>query len=49
MIRYRGSTNSQVELAMVQVVRGVGAGFIGFPTQAAIQSVTKHERESNDG
>ncbi|ORY92512.1 major facilitator superfamily domain-containing protein [Leucosporidium creatinivorum] len=43
MIRYRGSTNSQGDLAMVQVVRGIGSGFIGFPTQAAIQTVTKHE------
>lgn len=31
MIRYRGSTNSQGDLAMVQVVRGIGSGFIGFP------------------
>lgn len=46
MIRYRRSTNSQVELAMVQVVRGLGAGCIGFPVQAAIQSAAKHERKS---
>ena len=46
MIRYRQSSNSQVELAIVQVVRGLGAGCIGFPVQAAIQSAAKHERES---
>ncbi|KAK4056011.1 hypothetical protein OIO90_003006 [Microbotryomycetes sp. JL221] len=43
MIRYRESTNSQGELAMVQVVRGVAVGCIGFPLQATIQSVVKHE------
>ncbi|KAK4049011.1 hypothetical protein OIV83_004372 [Microbotryomycetes sp. JL201] len=43
MIRYRESTNSQGELAMVQVVRGVAVGCIGFPLQASIQSVVKHE------
>ncbi|SCV67396.1 BQ2448_5007 [Microbotryum intermedium] len=43
MVRYRQSTNSQADLAMVQVVRGLGVGCIGFPVQAAIQTVTKHE------
>ncbi|KDE07037.1 hypothetical protein MVLG_02615 [Microbotryum lychnidis-dioicae p1A1 Lamole] len=43
MIRYRQSTNSQADLAMVQIVRGFGVGCIGFPVQAAIQTVSKHE------
>ncbi|GAA5859365.1 hypothetical protein JCM1840_004582 [Sporobolomyces johnsonii] len=43
MIRYRGATASQGDLAVVQLVRGFGVGCIGFPVQAAIQSVTKHE------
>ncbi|SCZ93932.1 BZ3500_MvSof-1268-A1-R1_Chr6-3g08999 [Microbotryum saponariae] len=43
MIRYRQSTNSQADLAMVQVVRGFGVGCIGFPVQAAIQTVSRHE------
>ncbi|KAL8279884.1 hypothetical protein RQP46_007734 [Phenoliferia psychrophenolica] len=43
MIRYRTSTNSQAELAIVQVIRGFGVGCIGFPVQAAIQTEAKHE------
>lgn len=33
MIRFRTSTNSQAELAIVQVVRGIGSGCIGFPVR----------------
>lgn len=45
MIRFRGTENSQGELAMSQVIRGLGVGMIGFPIQAAVQSMTRHERE----
>ncbi|GAA6039855.1 hypothetical protein JCM8097_006764 [Rhodosporidiobolus ruineniae] len=41
MIRYRNSGATQGDLAAVQVVRGIAVGCIGFPVQAAIQSVTK--------
>ena len=47
MIRFRTATNSQVELAVVQAVRGIGVGMIGFPVQAAIQSASKHDRSSS--
>lgn len=47
MIRFRTSTNSRAELAAVQVVRGFGAGCISFPIQAALQSASKHERQSH--
>jgi len=43
MIRFRESTNSQAEIAIVQLLRGVAGGCLGFPLQASIQSVTKHE------
>ena len=43
MVRFRQSTNSTGEIIAVQIVRGIGAGMISFPTQAAIQSVSKHE------
>lgn len=43
MIRFRTSTNSQIELGAVQIVRGIGAGCLGFPTQTAVQSAAKHE------
>lgn len=46
MIRFRTSTNSRAELAAVQIVRGFGSGCISFPIQAALQSASKHERES---
>lgn len=45
MIRYRDAGASKGDLAVVQLVRGFGSGCIGFPVQAAIQSVTKHESE----
>ncbi|BGP28642.1 hypothetical protein JCM10296v2_000378 [Rhodotorula toruloides] len=43
MIRYRDAGASKGDLAVVQLVRGFGVGCIGFPVQAAIQSVSKHE------
>ncbi|GAA5830894.1 hypothetical protein JCM11251_001114 [Rhodosporidiobolus azoricus] len=43
MIRYRGAGADQGDLAGVQLLRGIGAGCLGFPLQAAIQSVTKRE------
>lgn len=43
MIRYRNSDSSKADYAIVQVLRGLGSGCIGFPVQAAIQSVSKHE------
>ncbi|SGZ31145.1 BQ5605_C047g12317 [Microbotryum silenes-dioicae] len=43
MVRLRQSTNSQAELAIVQVIRGFGEGCIGFPVQAAIQMTARHE------
>ncbi|SCV73286.1 BQ2448_7212 [Microbotryum intermedium] len=43
MVRLRQSTNSQAELAIVQVIRGFGEGCIGFPVQAAIQMTAEHE------
>lgn len=47
MIRFRQSTNSTAEIAIVQVLRGLGSGLIPFPTQAIIQSASKHERRSS--
>lgn len=46
MIRFRTATNSQVELVFVQAIRGIGAGMISFPLQAAIQSASTHDRSS---
>ncbi|ODN79379.1 hypothetical protein L202_03381 [Cryptococcus amylolentus CBS 6039] len=43
MIRYRRSTNSQGELAVVQLLRGAANGFIPYPTQALIQAAAPHE------
>ncbi|WVR07865.1 hypothetical protein IAU60_004908 [Kwoniella sp. DSM 27419] len=43
MIRYRTSTNSQGELAVVQLLRGAANGFIPFPTQAMVQAAAPHE------
>ncbi|KAL1408004.1 hypothetical protein Q8F55_004801 [Vanrija albida] len=43
MIRYRTSTNSQGELAVVQLIRGFANGLIPFPTQALIQAAAPHE------
>lgn len=43
MIRYRRADNSQAELGMVQVIRGLGSAGIGFPVQAAIQAAAGHE------
>ncbi|GAA6023215.1 hypothetical protein JCM10207_004482 [Rhodosporidiobolus poonsookiae] len=43
MCKYRNAGASQGDLAGVQLLRGFGAGCIGFPVQAAIQSVSKHE------
>lgn len=43
MIRLRTSTNTLGELAIVQILKGVGIGCISFPTQAVIQSASKHE------
>ncbi|GAA5901625.1 hypothetical protein JCM6882_006027 [Rhodosporidiobolus microsporus] len=43
MVRYRSAGAKQGDLAGVQVLRGFGAGCLGFPIQAAIQSVSKRE------
>ncbi|WRT66018.1 uncharacterized protein IL334_002969 [Kwoniella shivajii] len=43
MVRYRTSTNTQGELAVVQLLRGAANGFIPFPTQALIQAAAPHE------
>ncbi|WVQ75788.1 hypothetical protein IAR50_005421 [Cryptococcus sp. DSM 104548] len=43
MIRYRQGTNSQGELAVVQLLRGAANGFIPYPTQALIQAAAPHE------
>lgn len=43
MLRYRTSTNSQAELAIVQVIRGIASGLLPFPTQALIQIASPHE------
>ena len=44
MIRYRQASNSQGELAVVQLLRGAANGFIPFPTQALIQAAAPHEQ-----
>jgi SIT family siderophore-iron:H+ symporter-like MFS transporter len=48
LVRYRGSVDGSThELAGyigAEVVLGVGAGFFSYPTQAAVQARTKHER-----
>lgn len=44
MIKFRQADNTQGELAISQIIRGVGEGLIGFPVQAAVQSMTRHER-----
>ena len=33
MIRFRGNSNSLGDLAMMQVLKGLGLGLISFPTQ----------------
>ncbi|OCF32227.1 hypothetical protein I316_06141 [Kwoniella heveanensis BCC8398] len=43
MIRFRRSTNTQGELAVVQLLRGAANGFIPFPTQSLIQAAAPHE------
>lgn len=43
MIRYRTSTNSQAELAIVQVIRGIASGLLPYPTQSLIQTASPHE------
>ena len=44
MVRYRRATNSQGELAVVQLLRGGANGLIPFPTQALIQAAAPHEQ-----
>ncbi|ORX39833.1 major facilitator superfamily domain-containing protein [Kockovaella imperatae] len=43
MIRYRTSTNTQAELAVVQLIRGAANGLIPYPVQALIQASAPHE------
>ena len=43
MIRFRGTSNSLGDLAMMQVLKGLGLGLISFPTQNAVQVASKHE------
>jgi SIT family siderophore-iron:H+ symporter-like MFS transporter len=43
MTRFRGRENSIGELAILQVLKGIGGGMINFPTQAAAQTACKHE------
>lgn len=38
MIRYRTATNSQAELAMVQIVRGIGQGCIMIPVRFTVST-----------
>lgn len=38
MIRYRTATNSQAELAMVQIVRGIGQGCIMIPVRLTVST-----------
>lgn len=42
MIRYRGASNSQVELAIVQVIRGVGTGCLWPPTAVRSRDSAHH-------
>lgn len=48
LVRFRGSASASTkELAgyiAAEVVLGIGAGFFSYPTQAAVQARTKHER-----
>lgn len=47
LVRYRGNANGG-ELAgyiAAEVLLGIGAGMFTYPTQAAVQARSKHERE----
>jgi SIT family siderophore-iron:H+ symporter-like MFS transporter len=44
MIRYRTSTNSNAELYLVQIIRGMASAFIPYPCQSLIQSAAPHEQ-----
>lgn len=44
MIRYRTSTNSVGELAVVQIIRGISNGLLPYPTQSLIQAASPHEQ-----
>ena len=43
MTRFRGQSNSLVELGAMQILKGCANGLIAFPVQAALQSVCNHE------
>lgn len=43
MIKFRSASNTQGELAVSQVIRGIAEGLIGFPVQASVQAMSKPE------
>lgn len=43
LIHFRGTASSTAEIAITQVILGIGGGFLTYPTQTAVQAAVKHQ------